>query len=116
MAHPLRPSTRPAIRGSKTADLRVSIRHYRSTGTKRRVKPSAPTSIIRGLVGPGNVSEAGDARRRIVSLMSSHRISVLDESVLDLPVKGLKSRSEVFLGKPLCLRCFLFPWSVSAGP
>lgn len=47
-------------------------------------------------------------RQEIVPIMASHRISVLDESVLDLPVKGLKAGEEVFLGKPLRVRDAFF--------
>ena len=47
-------------------------------------------------------------RQEIVSIMASHRISVLDESVLDLPVKGLRSGQEVFLEKPLRVRDAFF--------
>jgi hypothetical protein len=47
-------------------------------------------------------------RKKLVSVMASHRISVLDESLLDLPVKGLRPDSEVFLTKPLCVRDAFF--------
>jgi hypothetical protein len=47
-------------------------------------------------------------RQEIVSIMTSHRISVLDESVLDLPVKGLRADPEVFLQKPLRVRDAFF--------
>ena len=40
--------------------------------------------------------------------MASHRISVLDESVLDLHVKGLRADPEIFLGKPLRVRDAFF--------
>ena len=46
--------------------------------------------------------------QEIVSIMASHRIPVLDESVLDLPVKGLSADPEVFLEKPLRVRDALF--------
>ena len=47
-------------------------------------------------------------RQVVVSIMTSQRISVLDESVLDLPVKGLRADQEVFLVKPLRVRDAFF--------
>ena len=47
-------------------------------------------------------------RQDVVSIMASHRISVLDESVLDLPVKGLRAGQEVFLEKSLRARDAFF--------
>ncbi len=47
-------------------------------------------------------------RQEVVSTMVSHRISVLDESVLDLPVKGLRADQGVFLEKPLRVRDAFF--------
>jgi len=43
-------------------------------------------------------------REELISVLSSHRITVLEEPVLDLPVKGLRAGPEVFLGKPLRVR------------
>src|SRR5437879_5210015 len=47
-------------------------------------------------------------RQEVVSVMACHRISVLDESVLNLPLKGLRADQEVFLEKPLRVRDALF--------
>lgn len=47
-------------------------------------------------------------RQEIVSIVSSHRISVLDESVLNLPVKVLRADREVFVGKPVRVRDAFF--------
>ena len=47
-------------------------------------------------------------QQEIISIMASHRISVLDESVLDLPLEGLTAGQEVFLEKPLRIRDAFF--------
>src|SRR5439155_5189849 len=54
------------------------------------------------------VKKLEDLRQEIVSIIASHRISVLDESVLDLPVKGLRADPDVFLQKPLRVRAAFF--------
>jgi hypothetical protein len=47
-------------------------------------------------------------RQKFVSILAHHRIFVLKESVLDLPLKGLKADPDVFLEKPLCVRDAFF--------
>lgn len=47
-------------------------------------------------------------RQQIVSIVARRHISVLDDSVLDLPVKGLRADQEVFAGKPLRVRDAFF--------
>jgi hypothetical protein len=46
-------------------------------------------------------------RQKIISILPRH-ISVLDESVLNLPVRGLKAGEEVFIGKPVRIRDAFF--------
>jgi hypothetical protein len=56
----------------------------------------------------------GTLRQALVSSLAHYRISVLQESVLHLPVKGLRADPDVFLEKPLCVRdAFLFPRSMT---
>lgn len=62
----------------------------------------------RDLLGGEMFQKLEALRQKIVSILASHRIRVLDESVLDLPVKGLRADPEVFLGKPLCVRDAFF--------
>jgi len=47
-------------------------------------------------------------REQITSIVALRHISVLDESVLDLPVQSLKADQEVFVGKPVCVRDAFF--------
>jgi len=62
----------------------------------------------RNWLGPETFRKLEILRQEIVSILTSHRISVLDESVLDLPVKGLRADQEVFLEKPLRVRDAFF--------
>ena len=55
----------------------------------------------RDLMGQEKFQKLEILRQEVVSIMSSHRISVLDEAVRDLPVKGFRADQEVFLGKRL---------------
>jgi len=45
---------------------------------------------------------------QITSIVALRHISVLDEFVLDLPVKGLKADQEIFVGKPVRVRDAFF--------
>ena len=47
-------------------------------------------------------------RQEIILIMSRLHISVLDDPVLDLPVKDLKAGREVFVGKPVRIRDAFF--------
>jgi hypothetical protein len=49
-----------------------------------------------------------DLRGRIAAVLQRHRIQVLDKSVLDLPVPGLKAGDEIFLEEPLRVRDAFF--------
>jgi hypothetical protein len=62
----------------------------------------------RDLFDPEMFQKLEVLRQNLVSVMASHRISVLSESVLDLPVKGLRAGAEVFLTKPLHIRDAFF--------
>jgi len=62
----------------------------------------------RNLLGLETFQKLEILRHEIVSIMASHRISVLDESVLDLPVKRLTADPDVFLEKPLHVRDAFF--------
>ena len=62
----------------------------------------------RDLLGEEMFQKLEILRQDVVSIMASHRISVLDEAGLDLPVKGLRADREVFLGKRLRVRDAFF--------
>ena len=62
----------------------------------------------RNWLGSEMFQELEILRQEIVSIMASHRISVLDESILDLPVKGLTAEQVVFLDKRLSIRDAFF--------
>jgi hypothetical protein len=47
-------------------------------------------------------------RQEIILILAPRHISVLDDSVLNLPAKGLRPDREVFLGKPVRMRDAFF--------
>ena len=68
----------------------------------------SPNEYYRDLFGQEMFQKLEILRQAVVSIMASHRISVLDEAVLDLTVKGLKANQEVFLDKRLRVRDAFF--------
>ena len=71
-------------------------------------EPASGNKYHRDLLGQEMFQKLEMLRQEVVSIMASHRISVLDESVLDLPAKGLRADADVFLGKPFRVRDAFF--------
>jgi hypothetical protein len=62
----------------------------------------------REILSPAALQTLTTLSDRIASILRKHRIRVLDESVLNLYVPGLKASTEVFLEAPLRVRDALF--------
>jgi hypothetical protein len=62
----------------------------------------------RKVLGDQSYQKVLDLRARIAAVLREHRIEVLDEAVLDLPLPGFKADQEIFRQKPLCVRDAVF--------
>ena len=62
----------------------------------------------RKVLGDQSYQKLLDLRARIAAVLREHRIEVLDEAVLDLPLPGFKADQEIFREKPLCVRDAFF--------
>jgi hypothetical protein len=93
---------RAAARGSERA-LRPAFFWDEETG-----EAVSANEYHRGLLSQEMFQRLEILRQEVVSIISSYRISVLDEPVLDLPVKGLRADGEVFLKRQLCVRDAFF--------
>jgi hypothetical protein len=71
-------------------------------------KVISATEYFRDSLGQELFQKLEILREQITSIIERCYISVLDESVLNLPVKSLKADQEVFLGKPVRVRDAFF--------
>jgi hypothetical protein len=71
-------------------------------------KAMSATEYFRDCLGQEIFQKLEILREQITSIVERCQISVLNESVLDLPVKGLKADQEVFVGKPVRARDVFF--------
>jgi hypothetical protein len=62
----------------------------------------------RKILGDQSYQKLLDLRARIAAVLREHRIEVLDEAVLDLPLPGFKADQGIFREKPLCVRDAFF--------
>lgn len=76
-----------------------------STRTNERVDT---TTHYRENLDPRAFQKLEELRGKIAAVLLQHRIRVLDESVLDLPVPGLRAGEDVFLQEPLRVRDAFF--------
>ena len=67
-----------------------------------------PEAYYRSQLSPEAFQKLENLRAKIVAVLQKHRLAVLDESILDLPVPGLKAIEEVFLEKPIRVRDAFF--------
>jgi hypothetical protein len=76
-----------------------------SDDPKRIVTPEA---YYRSQVSAQAFQKLEGLRAKIVAVLQKHRLEVLDDSVLDLPVAGLKASKEVFMMDPIRVRDAFF--------
>src|SRR6516165_3389175 len=62
----------------------------------------------RKVLGDQRYQKLLDLRARIAAVLCEHRIEVLDEAVLDLPLPGFEADEETFSEEPLCVRDAFF--------
>jgi hypothetical protein len=67
-----------------------------------------PEAYYRSQLGPEAFQKLESLRARIVEVLQRHRLDILDESVLELPVPGLKAGEEVFMEEPIRVRDAFF--------
>jgi len=67
-----------------------------------------PETYCRRQLSPEAFQKLDALRAKIVAVLQKHRLEVLDQTVLDLPVPGLKASQEVFLEKPIRVRDAFF--------
>ena len=76
-----------------------------SNETNERVETQL---YYRKVLGDQRYQKLLDLRARIAAVLCEHRIEVLDEAVLDLPLPGFKADVETFSEEPLCVRDAFF--------
>jgi hypothetical protein len=67
-----------------------------------------PEAYYRSQLSPEAFKKLESLRAKIVAVLQKHRLAVLDESILDLPVRGLKAIEEVCVEKPIRVRDAFF--------